>query len=76
MHQEANSDKLQRVYLIMIGWFEKQFELINKEKGEVEKFTVVFYNSLCESSVYSTFKEMYKDLPVKYFDNLKRIIVI
>ena len=48
----------------------------DKRTQEQLKFTIVFYNTLAQGSAYSTFKEIYKTFPLKYFDCLKRIIII
>lgn len=65
--------------MIFGSWFEKHFGESQKRSQKdpnLVKFTILFYNSLCGGSAYSSFKQMYKTLPLKYFDNLKRLIVV
>ena len=62
----------------MIRWFEEQFRNILKEDPNKQlRFSIVYFNNQCNSYMqYIAFRGIYRSLPLKYFQNLKRLIVV
>ena len=77
IYQDNTPDKHDRIYLNLINSLEKH--LSHQDHNGMDnapQFTIVFYNTLCPSSTYASFKETYKSLPCRYFDQLKRMVVV
>ena len=77
MHQPYLAEKMERLYLLLIKWFEEQLRNLNGTSNKNARFTIVYFNNRCNSYLqYMAFRGVYRSLPLKYIQNLKGIIVV